>query len=81
MLPASLCPCTALFLLVALVGLEPTNLTAARFKRAVYAIPPQSLGTDGEIRTLTGCVLSAVSLPLEYVSVVLPEGIEPSLKA
>jgi hypothetical protein len=56
-------------------GLEPPT-PGSRSRCA--AIAPHPVGTDGRIRTDTDGVLSAVPLPLGYVSVVDQAGIEPA---
>lgn len=50
-------------------GIRTRNISL--LKRAPLPLDQRKFGTDGGIRTLTGGVLSAVSLPLEYVSMVL----------
>ena len=59
-------------------GLEPPT---PGFRSRCAAIAPHPVGTDGRIRTDTDGVLSAVPLPLGYVSVVWSAGFEPASSA
>ena len=47
--------------------LQGSNLDFPESKSGVLPITPRGIGGDSEIRTHTGGILSALSLPLDYI--------------